>query len=211
MTRTWLGWALLLVAAQAGSHEIRAIALFPGRAMLEIDGAQRLLKVGETSPEGVRLVASNSRRAELELDGKRVSLGLSQHVASHFSQAEYAEVRIPRDAQGHYFVGGDINGHPVEFMVDTGATRIAMNSRDADRLGLPWKSRPRGATSTAGGIVTSHELTLSKVSVGGITVREVPATVVIGEHPPHLLLGNSFLTKVEMAEDVGTLVLRQKY
>ena len=209
--RMWPGWVLLFACALADAREVRAVALFPQRAMLEIDGTQRLLKVGETSPEGVKLLASDSRHADLELDGRRVTLGLSEHIASSFSRAPYTEVRIPRDTQGHYFVGGKINGHSVEFMVDTGATMIAMNSIDADRLGLPWKSQPRGATSTAGGLVPSHELMLSKVSVGGITVREVPAIVVIGKHPPHLLLGNSFLTKVEMAEDVGTLVLRQKY
>lgn len=206
-----LGWALLVAAALAEAREIRAIALFPQRAMLEIDGTQRLLRVGETSPEGVKLLASDSRRARVEVAGKPIELELSQHVASRFSQAQYAEVRVPRDAQGHYYVGGDINGHGVEFMVDTGATMIAMNSIDADRLGLPWQDQPRSATSTAGGVVPSHAVTLAKVSVGGITVREVPAVVVVGRHPPQVLLGNSFLTKVEMTEDAGTLVLRQKY
>ena len=207
----WLGWALVAASMPAYAQDIRAIGLFPQRAMLEIDGTQRLLKAGEVSPEGVRLLASDSRKATLEVDGKRIELGLSQHVAARFNQAEYAEVRIPRDGQGHYFVGGNINGHSVEFMVDTGATMIAMNSDEATRLGLAWKNQPRGATSTAGGVVATHELMLAKVSVGGITLHEIPATVVVGQSPSQLLLGNSFLTRVEMNEDAGTLVLRQKY
>ena len=209
--KTGLLWVLLLASAQALGQEVRAIALFPQRALLEIDGTQRFLKVGEVSPEGVRLLAADSRHAEVDVAGRRERLQLSQHIAATFTAAEFAEVRIPRDAQGHYFVGGTINGHPVEFMVDTGATAIALNSADAERLGIAWQEGARGATSTAGGVVATRSLTLAKVSVGGITLRQIPAIVVVGVHPPHILLGNSFLTKVEMTEDAGTLVLRRKY
>lgn len=211
MVKARLGWALALVALSGQAQGIRAIGLFPERALLEIDGTNRLLRVGEATPEGIRLLASDSRRAEIEIDGRRVTLELSQHIAARFTPAEYAEVRIPRDGQGHYFVGGHINGHSVQFMVDTGATLIALNSHEASRLGLSWENQPRRTTSTAGGVVPAHELMLTKVSVGGITLHEIPAIVVIGRHPSHLLLGNSFLTRVEMNEDAGTLILRQRH
>lgn len=211
--KRWILGSVLLAAAaaEAAAQEVRAIALFPQRALLEIDGAQRFLKVGETSPEGVQLVAADSRHAEVEIRGRRARLELSEHIAASFTAAEVAEVRVPRDSRGHYFVGGTINGHAVEFMVDTGATSIALNSAAAERLGIDWTRGVEGMTSTAGGVVPTRELTLAKVSVGAITLHQVPAVVVIGAHPPHVLLGNSFLTKVEMAEDAGTLVLRRKY
>lgn len=211
MKPRWILGALLLAAVEAQTQEVRAIALFPQRALLEIDGTERLLKVGETSPEGVQLVAADSRHAEISIQGRSARLELSQHIAATFTAAEVAEVRVPRDSRGHYFVGGAINGHPVEFMVDTGATAIALNSAAAERLGIDWEKGGAGMTSTAGGVVPTRQLTLAKVSVGGITLHQVAAVVVIGAHPPHVLLGNSFLTKVEMAEDAGTLVLRRKY
>ncbi len=204
-------WAALLFCAQVAGQEVRAIALFPQRAVLEIDGTQHLLRVGEVSPEGVRLLAADSRHARVALGDRELRLELSQHIAANFTAAEYAEVRIPRDDQGHYFVGGAINGRPVRFMVDTGATAVALNSIEAERLGLQWREGASGAISTAGGVVASRSLTLSKISVGNITLREIPAVVVIGAHPPHILLGNSFLTRVDMSEEAGTLVLRSKY
>ena len=113
--RRWLAGLCLLVASAVvvAAPAVRAIALFKDRAMLEINGVQRLLKAGETTPEGVKLIASDSKGAVLEIGGKRVPLGLSQHIAANFAAAEFAEVRIPRGEQGHHFVGGSINGHSV--------------------------------------------------------------------------------------------------
>lgn len=211
--KRWCAGLCLLVASAVvvAAPAVRAIALFKDRAMLEINGVQRLLKAGETTPEGVKLIASDSKGAVLEIGGKRVPLGLSQHIAANFAAAEFAEVRIPRGEQGHHFVGGSINGHSVRFMVDTGATTIAMSSVDAERLGLPWRSGRRGAASTASGVAEARALTLATVSIGPITLHEIPATVVTGAYPMSILLGNSFLAKVEMTEEGGVMVLRQKY
>lgn len=211
--RPWLAGCCLALASNlaAAAPEVQAIGLFKDRAMLEINGVQRLLKVGETAPEGVKLLASDSRGAVLEIDGKRVSLALSQRIAASFAAAEFAEVRIPRGEQGHHFVGGSINGHPVRFMVDTGATTIAMSSVDAERLGVPWRSGRQSATATASGVAAARELNLATVSIGPITLHDIPATVVTGPYPMTVLLGNSFLSRVEMTEESGVMVLRQKY
>ncbi|MGE3295737.1 MAG: TIGR02281 family clan AA aspartic protease [Porticoccaceae bacterium] len=213
MVRRWL-LGVCLVSASASvvaAPEVQAIALFRDRAMLEINGVQRLLKAGEMAPEGVRLVASDSTGAVLEIDGKRVRLALSQRIAASYAEAEFAEVRIPRGEQGHHFVGGSINGHGVRFLVDTGATTIAMSSLDAERLGLKWREGSRGVASTASGLAESRELTLATFSIGPITLHRIPATVVTGAYPTSVLLGNSFLAKVEMTEESGVMILRQKY
>jgi aspartyl protease family protein len=213
MVRRWfVGLCLAMASASAlAAPEVQANALFKDRAMLEINGVQRLLKAGEVTPEGVRLVASESKGAVLEMDGKRVPLALSQRIAASYAEAAFAEVRIPRGEQGHHFVGGSINGHGVRFMVDTGATTIAMSSVDAERLGLKWREGRRGRTSTASGVAESRELTLATVSIGPITLHRIPATVVTGAYPTSVLLGNSFLAKVEMTEESGVMILRQKY
>ena len=211
--RRWLASGCLWLASNlaTAAPEVQAVGLFKDRAMLEINGTQRLLKVGETAPEGVKLLASDSRGAALEIDGKRVPLALSQRISASFAAAEFAEVRIPRGEQGHLFVGGSINGRPVRFMVDTGATNIAMSSVDAERLGVPWRSGRQSATSTASGVTAAHDLTLATVNIGAITLHDIPATVVTGPYPMTVLLGNSFLSRVEMTEESGVMVLRQKY
>lgn len=191
--------------------EIRVNGLFGGSAVLVINGKQRLLKQGQTSPEGVTLIDSDSRRAVLEVDGRQLTLGLSEQIASSFKAAEVAEVRIPRADNGHYFVSGFINGRPVDFMVDTGATSIAMNLHHAEQLGVNFRRGRKGSASTAGGIVSAYHVPLEKLTIGNITLHQVEATVVVGDFPSQVLLGNSFLSRVEMSEEAGVMVLRTKY
>lgn len=202
-----------LVAAMAcwAVPDVRVNGLFGGQAVLAINGKQRLLKQGQTSPEGVTLIESDSQKAVLEVDGQRFTLGLSEHISSHFQSAEIAEVRIPRAENGHYFVSGFINGRPVDFMVDTGATSIAMNLHHAEQLGVNFRRGRKGAASTAGGMVNAYHVPLEKLTIGNITLQQVEATVVIGDFPSQVLLGNSFLSRVEMSEAEGVMVLRTKY
>ncbi len=214
--RSWFMRVLLFLAAVLATNafavnEVRVDGLFKGRAVLTIDGNMRVLKVGETSPEGVRLISSDSRQAKLEINGKRQSLSISEHIASSFVAAEKAEVRIPPGPGGHYYVGGFINGHAVDFMLDTGATMIAMSGEHARRLNIDLRQATPSMTSTANGNVESFVVNVDRVQVGGITVHQVPVSVLSGNFPSQILLGNSFLSRVEMNESNGVLVLKQKY
>lgn len=201
---------LLFVAALAHAQpDVQVNGLFKGKAILTINGVQRLLKDGDTSPEGVRLVSSDSSQALVEIEGRRHSLGLTQRISSSYSQAQSLEVKIPPDPTGHYWVGGSINGHRVSFMVDTGATVVAMSTKDADRLGIRYADGQPGYTSTAGGVVKAYYVDLPKVDVGGISLPYVKAAVLEGDFPQQILLGNSFLNRVEMQKNNGVLVLKK--
>lgn len=200
-----------LLISPGWATDIRVNGLFGGSAVLVINGKQRLLKQGQTSPEGVTLIDSNSRRAVVEHNGKQMTLGLSDHISSSFQAAEMAEVRMPRADNGHYFVSGFINGRPADFMVDTGATSIAMNFHHAEQLGVNFRSGRKGSASTAGGIVNAYHVPIQKLTIGNITLNQVDATVVIGDFPSQILLGNSFLSRVEMSEEEGVMVLRTKF
>jgi aspartyl protease family protein len=85
-------------------------------------------------------------------------------------------------------------------MVDTGATSIALSRADAERIGLDWKSGRPMVSSTANGLVQVHGLTLSAVRVGEVTISNV-AAVVVPAPMPHVLLGNSFLSRFQMRRD----------
>lgn len=203
----------MLAAMQSWAEaeiEIFVDGLFENKAVLTINGQRHLMKVGETT-DGVTLVSSDSRKAVVKANGKREELLLSQHISAHFSAAAQAEVQIPKGQGGHYFTAGSINGYPVAFMVDTGATDIAMNMNQARRLGLDLKRGRPGISNTAGGMVDTLQVTLGKVSVGSIVTHDISATVVLGDHPTQILLGNSFLSKVEIREQSGVMVLRKKY
>ncbi|MBL4782974.1 MAG: TIGR02281 family clan AA aspartic protease [Porticoccaceae bacterium] len=206
--------ALLFFACNApllAAPEIIASGLFKDKALLTIDGTPRLLRVGASSPEGVKLLSSNSRQASVLVEGQTLTLYLSQRISTAFKKPKYSEVKIPRASNGHYFTAGAINGRSAKFMVDTGATVIAMNRNEARRLGIDLRGASRGRSSTAGGMVETFRVVLNKVSVGNITLHNIPASVIDGDFPEHILLGNSFLSKVVMTEQAGVLVFRKKF
>ncbi|MEE8055699.1 MAG: TIGR02281 family clan AA aspartic protease [Gammaproteobacteria bacterium] len=187
------------------------LGLFTDKAVVEIDGKQRVLTVGKTSPEGVTLVSANSKEAILEVDGQRASYTLGTHIGSTFvGPSPQATVQIWPNETGMYLVNGSINDFPINFLVDTGATNIAMNGNQARRLGLDFKLEGTvGRAQTASGITKVYYVNLKKIKVGDITLHDVQAAVLEGDFPTEVLLGMSFLSKVEMNRRGRLLELRK--
>jgi len=131
----------------------------------------------------------------------------NQSLETRISADGVREVVLKRNKYGHYVTSGRINGQPVTFMVDTGATGVAIPGSTAARLGL----RPGAAvsTQTANGIATSYAVTLARVSVGGIELHDVQAGISPGLRTGEVLLGMSFLKHIEFTQRGDTLVLRQ--
>lgn len=216
MTQCVLRLAVLLVGlsvmqASWTMPDIRVQGLLGKSAVLVINGKQRLLKQGKTSPEGVKLISVDAQEATLEVDGQRIKLGLSQHISSNFQAAEMAELRIPRGHNDHYFVTGYINGHPVEFLVDTGASAVVVNINQAKALGIDYRNGEKIQVNTASGVSDARSVMLSKLVIGNITLHNIRCIVNISSYPTTALLGNTFLSKVQMSEDEGVLVLRKKF
>lgn len=130
----------------------------------------------------------------------------NQDVAS-VSQGGIVEVILERNRYGHYVANGTINGRDVEFFVDTGATHIAVPERLANELGL--KRGYEVQVSTANGLVTAYQTRLERVSLGEIVLENVKATIVSGLDDKTILLGMSFLGKLEMVQKNDRLMLRQ--
>ncbi len=190
---------------------VEVLALFNGRAVVRATGAEQMLKVGETSKDGITLLAADANEAEVRYGGRVYRLGLSRHVSSRFREAERQRVAIAPDAFGQYRIRGAINDGFVNFLVDTGASVVAMSRRHAERLGIDYRRGQRGQVQTAQGITQSHFVVLDQVVVGGITARNVQAAVIDGDYPAEILLGMSFLRQVGMEEQGGVLTLVQKH
>jgi aspartyl protease family protein len=198
-------------AGMAAARELSVIALFRDKALVEIDGQERLLTPGTGSPEGILLVSADSNEAVIEIDGRRQTYRLGQHIASRFTARAQATVRIWPDPTGMYAAPGTINGVPVQVLIDTGATQVAMNKNEARRLGIDYaRTGIEAAVHTASGITRSYQVTLREVRVGDIVLAAVPASIVDGDFPKQLLLGNSFLNRVEMRRDGAMMELRKK-
>jgi len=198
---------LILICASLLSLPLYAVesiavrALFSGKALIEIDGQSRVMREGERSPEGVLLIHADSKYAEIEISGERQKLSLGSTISSKFPAAKKREVTIPRGADGMYRIGGAINSKGVEFLVDTGATTLALNQQLAQRLGIDYQKIGRkGLSETASGIIETYFVTLDKVAVGSISLHNVDAVIIEGPQPSMPLLGLSFLRRVELTQ-----------
>ena len=118
---------------------------------------------------------------------------------------------IARDARGHFQTDGRIEGQRIDFMVDTGASVIALNEKSAARFGLrPVPNQYTAMVSTANGTIKAARARLDRVEIGGLVVRDVDAMVLPDEALSENLLGLSFLSKLKRFEYAGgKLVLEQ--
>ncbi len=208
--------ALVMCTLSAPAYadgDIRIKGLFRDKALLEIDGHQRLVRKGERTPEGLTLISADSKAAVLEYRGKRSTYKMGSRISgSYATPPTPPSVRIWASSRGMYRTTGSINGQTVSFLVDTGATTIAMNRNEARRLGIDYLVTGKaGWSSTASGVTRSYGIRLKKVRVGDIELHEVDAAVIDGDFPRTVLLGMSFLKRLDMQRKGGALELRRRY
>jgi aspartyl protease family protein len=182
------------------------------RALLLIDGgAPRSLAVGD-SAQGVKLVSVGADSAVVEIAGKRVALRLGESPASlgERGQASSGRISLPADGGGHFMGSGSINGRPVQFMVDTGASTVAISVSDAERIGLAYRDGQPVRVGTANGLAQGWRVKLASVRIGDVEVYDVDA-VVTPQGMPFVLLGNSYLNRFQMRRDNDQMVLERRY
>jgi aspartyl protease family protein len=206
--------ALLALAAGGATAQDVALAGRMGeRALLVVDGQPYTAAVGQTVA-GVKLRGWSGENAQIEHRGKTFTLGVGATpvrlgAGAPRSGSGGREIVLTAGPGGHFNTAGTINGKQVLFTVDTGATLVAIGKDDAERLGLDLSNARRGATQTANGAVPVAIVTLSSVRIGDIELANVGA-VVMPQSMPVVLLGNSFLSRLQMKRenDVMRLELR---
>lgn len=200
-------WAL-----PASATDVTVIGLFPGKAaVVTIDrGAPKTLRVGDKTPEGVVLVSVDHNGAVLEVDGKRQTLEMGQHFETASMSAPRTSVTLAQDRNGHFRTDAMVNGVHVRFMVDTGATLVALPLAEAQRLGINYLQGTPGYSVLADGRrVLSYRVNLDSVTVGDLTLYNVDGVVTQGGGEP--LLGMSFLSRTEIRNDGQSLTLTKRY
>ncbi len=216
MTKRWLLSVtiglVLLPGAVAAIDQILLHALFKNKAIVVIDGTRRILATGQVSPEGIKLVGTDTEReeAQIEVGGKREVLKLGMVIAGFKPTGQPAAI-LWAEPNGHFRADGTINGVGVRFLLDTGATTIALSSQHANRIGIDYKKRGRpGYAQTASGVVRIYGLKLDTVQLGNITLHNLDAGVIEGAYPAEVLLGMSFLGQLDMKRDGAQLELTQR-
>jgi aspartyl protease family protein len=192
-----------LAPAWAASAYVKALG--HGTAEVVINGAEpRLMWEGETSPEGVTLRRVTEESALLQIDGLLWTL--------RPGQGTYSQATLNADPDGQFFLTALVNGTPLRAIIDTGASAIAMNSEDAQRMGVDYLRGRRVQVQTASGTTSAYLVTFSSVQVGSIVLKDVAGTVLeVGRRElPVVLIGMSFLRNVEMRRSGDTMLLHRK-
>ena len=211
--RVFVAGALATALVHAVAQTVTLGGTLGDKAVLVVDGVPRTLSRGETLA-GVKLVAVSGSEAEVEVANRRVTLRLGgaqlKFDAAGSGSANGNQIVMTAGSGGHFLSPGAINGQAVVFLVDTGATLVAMSQSEADRIGLRWRDGQRGMAQTANGPVPVHRARLASVRIGDVTVFDVEATVVPMQME-QILLGNSFLTRFQMKRENDTLTLVRRY
>lgn len=189
---------------------VSVAGVFPGKALLVVNGgAPRAVAVGAAA-DGVRVLAIDGEAVTLEVDGKKRNLRVGQNVVSQKAADDRQETVLVADSRGHYVASGSVNGRPMRFLVDTGATMVSLGASDAARLGIDARKGQAGFSQTANGRARVWKVKLDSVQVGNITVHGVDGLIHESEMPV-ALLGMSFLSRMEIRNEGSNMQLKKKY
>jgi aspartyl protease family protein len=204
----------LLAAATAHSQSVTLTGMVGSKALLIVDGsAPKIVATGE-SFNGVKVISTQGDSAVLMVGGKRLNVRVGDSPASVGEQAgsksSGSKIVLTAGDGGHFVTAGSINGKSVQFMVDTGATAVAMGSAEAKRMGIDYTSGKPVRLNTANGQAVGYLLTLNSVRIGDVEVQNIEA-IVSQQAMPYVLLGNSFLTRFSMRRDNDQMVLERRF
>lgn len=207
----------LSVSAMA-REKIPTVALsgvLGSKVILEVDGQRHMLAAGDVTPEGVRLISHDHEQAKVQINDKdyQIRLGAAPVGSSYVERGPATEHKVYKDRYGMYHTVGLINGRTTKFLVDTGATSIAMSTRAAKRLGIDFIRLSKGQrriTNTANGQAYFYPIVLDSVSVGGIEAKFVSAAVIEGDATDSILLGMSYLSRLNISQQQGVMTFQAK-
>ena len=200
-------------AAHAGA--VALVGMLGSKALLVVDGTPpKTVAVGDTY-QGVKVISTSGDQAVVEQSGKRATLRVGDAPVSFggnmgAGRAGGTRIVLTAGTGGHFMTTGQINGKAVQFMVDTGATAVAMSAVDAERAGINYKNGQPVMMSTANGTAEGFRIKLSSVRIGDVEVFDVDA-VVTPLAMPYMLLGNSFLTRFQMTRENDQMTLVKRY
>ena len=203
----------LLTAPALAATQLNVVGLFSGKAVVAINGsAPQTISAGQTK-SGVKLISADSESATFLVEGKQQTLKMGQaaSVAGASGPANNSPVSLYADQAGHFFGNLSINGASLKYVVDTGATTVALNSGDAKFAKIDYEKGERIIMSTANGEVSAYLVKLNMLKIGTIILNNVEATVNEGGSPSVVLLGMTALNHLDMKRDNSIMTLSKKY
>jgi aspartyl protease family protein len=215
--RLLAGCVALLACAAAFGQSVTLQGMLGAKALLIVDGTPPKSVAPGDAHRGVKVVSTSGDEAVVEISGKRHTLRVGDAPASVGATGATGgaaprggRIVLTAGSGGHFVTQGAINGQTVQFLVDTGATSVAIGVPEAQRIGLNYKAGQLGAGSTANGMVPVWHVKLASVRIGDVEIYDVNAAV-LPSGMPYVLLGNSFLNRFQMMRDNDQMVLQRRY
>jgi aspartyl protease family protein len=203
---------MLLAGFAAHAQSVALAGMLGSKALLVVNGTTpKTVAVGETH-EGVKVISTSGDQAVVEQDGRRNTLRVGEapvNMGASKTGGKGNRIVLVAGSGGHFMTAGQINGKAVQFMVDTGATSVAMGAQDAERTGINFRAGQPVMMSTANGNVQGYRIRLDSVRVGDVEVFGIDA-VVTPQPMPYMLLGNSFLTRFQMLRENDQMTLTKR-
>jgi aspartyl protease family protein len=197
-------WAIAQSVALSG--------VLGSKALLVVNGTTpKTLSAGDTHM-GVKLLNVSGEQATIDINGQRSTVRVGDAPVSIGARRDTTssnKIVLPLASGGHFFAQGTVNGKPIQFMVDTGATTVALGAEDAKRMGIDYQKGRPVRMGTANGTAQGWLVKLSSVKIGDVEVFEVDA--IVGPNMPYALLGNSFLSRFSMNRTSDQMVLERRY
>lgn len=213
MHRLTLRLAAALLAATglptAYAQSVALAGILGGKALLVVNGSAPRSVAPGGSHMGVRVVSVGRDGVVLEVAGAQRAIQLGESPVSIGGSAAGQRIVLKADARGHFINSGFINGRVMQYMVDTGATTVAIGRPDAQRMGLKFEQGQPVMMNTANGTAQGWRMRLESVRVGDVELRSVDA-IVTAEAMPYVLLGNSFLREFHMNRSGDEMVLQRR-
>ena len=191
---------------------LNVVGLFSGKALVSINGgAPQSIGAGQTK-NGVKLISADSESATFMVEGKRQTLKMGQaaSVAGSAGPVSNDPVSLFADSRGHFTGNLSINGASLKYLVDTGATTVALNSGDAKFAKIDYEKGEKVPVNTANGVVMAYLVKVNTLKIGSITLNNVDVIVNEGGSPEMVLLGMSALNKLDMKRDNSIMTLTKK-
>ena len=204
--------AICCFSTASWAQSVALAGMLGSKALLVVDGTEPKSVAAGESHKGVKVVATLGETATIDIKGQRSTLRVGDAPVSLGARAEAAsggKIILPMGSGGHFYSQGLVNGKPIQFMVDTGATTVALGISDAQRLGIDYAKGLPVRMGTANGTAQGYLVKLRSVRLGDVEVFDVDA--IVGPNMPYALLGNSFLSRFSMNRNSDTMVLERRY
>ena len=202
--------ALCVAPSWANAQAVALAGMLGSKALLVVDANLPKAVGAGDEYQGVKVIAVTKEEATVEVNGARRTLRLGEAPVSVGARGGSGKrVTLMADSRGHFINSGTINGRVMQYMVDTGASTIAIGRTDADRMGLNYQGAEPVRMNTANGVAQGWRIKLDSVRLGDVEVLGVEA-IITPQPMPYVLLGNSFLTQFQMTRINDQMVLEKR-